>query len=64
MTTAGAPAKAALFGDYQRLGGTYDEFFTETGDPRPEVAQLVRALDRLASKRETLPRRRHDNGPL
>jgi uncharacterized circularly permuted ATP-grasp superfamily protein len=50
MTTTGTPAKVALFGDYQRLGGTYDEFFTETGDPRPEVAQLVRALDRIGQR--------------
>jgi uncharacterized circularly permuted ATP-grasp superfamily protein len=40
-------AKVPLFGQYERLEGTYDEFFTASGQPRPVVARLVRALDRI-----------------
>ena len=50
MSTTSPSVKIPLFADYRRLGGTYDEFFSETGEPRPEVAQLVRALDRLGER--------------
>jgi uncharacterized circularly permuted ATP-grasp superfamily protein len=42
-----ASSKVPLFADYKRLDGTYDEFFSSAGEARPEVAQLVRALDRI-----------------
>src|SRR5262245_58138506 len=44
------PTKVPLFADYARLGGTYDEFFDEAGQPRPEVTQLVRSLDRIGQR--------------
>jgi uncharacterized circularly permuted ATP-grasp superfamily protein len=50
MTTAPINAKVPLFADYRRLGGTYDEFFSEQGEARPEVAQLVHSLDRIGQR--------------
>jgi uncharacterized circularly permuted ATP-grasp superfamily protein len=58
-----APAvvpRVPLFEDYQRLDGTYDEFFTEVGEPREGVAQLVRSLDRIG-RREFLKRQQLAN---
>ncbi|HKO91550.1 MAG TPA: circularly permuted type 2 ATP-grasp protein [Polyangiaceae bacterium] len=49
MTVPGVP-KTPLFGDYEPIDGTYDEFFSATGQARPDVAQLVRALDRLGQR--------------
>src|SRR4051812_3926609 len=49
MTSSGAP-RLPLFADYQPLPGTYDEFFTEAGQPRQNMGQLVRALDRLGQR--------------
>ncbi|MEO8183103.1 MAG: circularly permuted type 2 ATP-grasp protein [Deltaproteobacteria bacterium] len=49
MTIAGAP-KLPLFADYRPLPGTYDEFFEAPGQPRPNMVQLVRALDRLGQR--------------
>ena len=49
MTIPNLP-KLPLFGDYGPLPGTYDEFFSATGQSRPEVDQLVRALDRLGQR--------------
>jgi len=48
--TIPAVPKLPLFGDYAPIEGTYDEFFSATGQSRPEVAQLVRALDRLGQR--------------
>lgn len=39
-----------MFADYRRLANTYDEFFASDGEPRSEVAQLVRALDRIGKR--------------
>jgi uncharacterized circularly permuted ATP-grasp superfamily protein len=50
MSTAPITPKVPLFADYQRLGGTYDEFFSEQGEARPEVAQLVHSLDRIGQR--------------
>ena len=50
MSTAPINTKVPLFADYRRLGGTYDEFFSEQGEPRPEVAQLVHSLDRIGQR--------------
>jgi uncharacterized circularly permuted ATP-grasp superfamily protein len=60
MVTSGA-LKPSLFADYQPIAGTYDEFFAAPGEARPEVAQLVRALDRLG-KREFQSRQELANG--
>ena len=49
MVTAVVP-RIPLFADYRRLDATFDEFFGEDGAPRPEVAQLVRALDRIGKR--------------
>src|SRR5688572_13350772 len=49
MVTGAAP-KVPLFGRYERLPGTYDEFFSNTGVPRPEVAQVIRSLDRIGKR--------------
>jgi uncharacterized circularly permuted ATP-grasp superfamily protein len=56
-----APPKPPLFADYAPLAGTYDEFFSATGQPRPEVTQLVHALERLG-KREFQQRQELANG--
>ena len=50
MSTTPLNTKVPLFDEYQRLGGTYDEFFSEHGEPRPEVAQLVLSLDRIGQR--------------
>lgn len=42
-----APSSKSLFGGYQPLSGTYDEFFSAPDVPRPEVAHLIRAIDAL-----------------
>ncbi len=60
MVTAVVP-RVPLFADYRRLDGTYDEFFGADGAARPEVAQLVRALDRIG-KREFQKRQQLANG--
>ncbi len=49
MTLSGAP-KSPLFADYRPRDGTYDEFFSGPGEPRPTIRQLVRALDRLGQR--------------
>jgi uncharacterized circularly permuted ATP-grasp superfamily protein len=49
MTLSGAP-KQPLFADYRPLAGTYDEFFEAPGQPRANMAQLVRALDRIGQR--------------
>jgi uncharacterized circularly permuted ATP-grasp superfamily protein len=49
MATA-TTTKVGLFGEYRSLPGTYDEFFSDTGEARPEVTQLVRALDRIGKR--------------
>ncbi len=46
----GSAPRAPLFADYRRLEGTYDEFFSDAGEARPEVAQVVRALDRIGKR--------------
>src|SRR5687767_11096222 len=42
--------KVPLFSDYRRLGGTYDEFFSDQGKARAVVEQLVRSLDRIGQR--------------
>jgi uncharacterized circularly permuted ATP-grasp superfamily protein len=42
--------KVPLFSDYRRLGGTYDEFFSDQGNARAVVEQLVRSLDRIGQR--------------
>ncbi|MEY2937156.1 MAG: hypothetical protein RL033_7905 [Pseudomonadota bacterium] len=49
MTVSGAP-KLPLFADYRPLPGTYDEIFEAPGQPRPNMAQLVRSLDRIGQR--------------
>ncbi len=49
MPTVTAP-KLPLFGDYRSLDNTYDEFFSAAGPARPEVAGLVRALDKMGRR--------------
>ncbi|MEY4549851.1 MAG: hypothetical protein RL685_6046 [Pseudomonadota bacterium] len=49
MTVSGAP-KLPLFADYRPLPGTYDEIFEAAGQPRPNMAQLVRSLDRIGQR--------------
>jgi uncharacterized circularly permuted ATP-grasp superfamily protein len=56
-----APPKPPLFADYAPLAGTYDEFFAMNGQPRPEVTQLVHALEQLG-KREFQQRQELANG--
>jgi uncharacterized circularly permuted ATP-grasp superfamily protein len=50
MSTAVQATRLPLFAGYQPLNGTYDEFFSENGHARPEVAQVVRSLDRIGQK--------------
>jgi uncharacterized circularly permuted ATP-grasp superfamily protein len=50
MSTAAQATRLPLFDGYQPLSGTYDEFFSETGEARPEVAQVVRSLDRIGQR--------------
>ena len=50
MSTAPPPTLIPLFADYRGLGATYDEFFTDAGEPRALVAQLVRSLDRIGQR--------------
>jgi uncharacterized circularly permuted ATP-grasp superfamily protein len=48
---SGQPSpKVPLFSDYRRLGGTYDEFFSDQGQARAVVEQLVRSLDRIGQR--------------
>src|ERR1043166_9006123 len=56
-----APSKPPLFAGYAPLANTYDEFFSASGQPRPEVTQLVQALERLG-KREFQQRQELANG--
>lgn len=44
------PRKIPLFVGYSPLPGTFDEFFDERGKPRPGLARLTRALDRLGQR--------------
>jgi uncharacterized circularly permuted ATP-grasp superfamily protein len=46
----GREATAPLFQRYRTLPGTYDEFFTEGGEPRAEVANVMQLLDDLGRR--------------
>jgi uncharacterized circularly permuted ATP-grasp superfamily protein len=51
-----AASPAPLFGGYQPLGGSFDEYFDSRGEPRPAVAAIVSGLDALGHEEF---RRRH-----
>jgi uncharacterized circularly permuted ATP-grasp superfamily protein len=42
--------KVPLFARYRGPADTYDEYFTEAGTPRREVARVVKALDKLGKR--------------
>lgn len=50
MPTAVQSSKVPLFAGYRPLPGTYDEFFSAPDEPRPEVAHIVRLLDRIGMR--------------
>jgi uncharacterized circularly permuted ATP-grasp superfamily protein len=56
-----AHKKIPLFDGYQGPEGTYDEFFTEHGTPRPEMRSLIEDLDRIG-RREFRRRQELANG--
>src|SRR4029078_3011745 len=49
MTISGVP-QLPLFADYRPLPGTYDEFFEAPGQPRSNMTQVLRALDKLGQR--------------